>query len=366
MKILKLIISLLVVSMLLSGCEKNSAQSGEGENGELDHTVGELTYYGLGACDSIQNNMISYYSATNVFDMDNASIELYFGHYYSEYAQAEDKAPYSNVTLTVKRDGSNDEGLIKAIDGDYNSELYRFIYSTDDFFDRYTHHETVKIPKKFFTSNIGVISISLVGIPDGSETQDVERISACSLAYRKLDNRKVLFGTSVHDVQGDEVFRASALRGEAEDLGIRISSDTVKDAYLTLTSDKAFFTPDGVSVNLNVKAKKSIFDEGVSLLLIENAPSYDIWMDSLTPTRTVTVLTEFDTPFTKEKYSDYYCTVDIPEETFVRDSGYFELRVGAPSTKDSVGYSTIGSVRVYYARVGNEILLGASPHDLIY
>lgn len=365
-KMLKLFVPFMIFSLLLTGCRNDTSDNGNTPD-TPDYQLGELEYRGLGPCSTVFDHMMSYYSDKNVFDINDVDIELYFGHCFSDSNLSEQRVTYRDVELVIERYGSNDDGEIRSIGDAYNSDAYKFTYGSNiEFFDKYAHHETISIPKRFFTSKCGTIRISLKGIPDTSEDGKWEYVSSSTVSYRKLDGERVLLGTLLNAIKGNTVFDKNATYDGTGDLGIRVYSKTNDGADMVLSNDVSLFEPGDVTLALKICATKNINDEGLSILLIENSSKYNIWEAMAVEPRIVTVVEELDLPFTVEKYGSYDYELHIPEEFFKKDSDRIEIRIGAPNPLKDLGYSTVCYLDVYYAKIGDKILLARDQYELIY
>lgn len=203
-RFLRLIILLVSCSMLVTGCDFEANESNNActdSSSCIDNPI-PLEYgfeFSSGEDEAIRIFFCAYRSPTNVFDIDNITLDFYYGvdyHPYSpEYIQ-EILYSYPYFEVAFKSEGE-EKVIIKTVEENFISEKYNCeVVYTEDRMDIkrviFNHHETFTIPKEVFTKETGIIYFSVYGTNVCKDPPSFEWIVGRPIHYKVADNKVCL------------------------------------------------------------------------------------------------------------------------------------------------------------------------------
>ena len=229
-RIFRVLLILMIFSLLVTGCGQNadtdpdndgkdpdtsigeSPDNGNGEtntnegtnpdngNGETDTNVGAVLESGFKRSDDaceIPLFLCAYRSDKTEFDIDDVTLDFYYGGWYSDlgidYDLQQHNFPMFDIYFT---NDAHDRCFVKRVEENLVSEKYRckFIYDDDwNFIElKFNHSESITIPREIFTENEGVIYFAIFSQNANYTDPEVERIAGIGIRYKVIGERVVL------------------------------------------------------------------------------------------------------------------------------------------------------------------------------
>ena len=146
-------------------------------------------------------------SETNVFDIDDVTLDVYFGGNYSEGVDTirENSKSYPSFELYFENDQGK-ECFVKRIDENFISEKYSCELICDKDWNlieiKYNYHETMTIPAELFTNESGYIWFVARGVNTHEPEDGMRNIVGNVLLYEVKDG-KVILTTQEHYMRVD-------------------------------------------------------------------------------------------------------------------------------------------------------------------
>lgn len=202
-KIYKLLIVLLIVSMSFTGCMITN--TGEGlESG--------FKFFGSGGDEPSNPFHCGYKTDRTEFDIDNVTIDLYYGVDCCNddgIVRMGTRIPSFDIYVAIWDEEINkdyvNKYLIRHVEEEFVSVKYNCKVITTQrgagwFIEEiiYNHHETIKIPKEVFVTEIGCISI-LIRRNDVKQLSPIELRITSTAFYYKVIGEKVVLSTKPFD-----------------------------------------------------------------------------------------------------------------------------------------------------------------------
>ena len=230
-RIFRVLLILMIFSLLVTGCGQNadtdpdndgkdpdtsigeSPDNGNGEtdanegtnpdngNGETDTSVGAVLESGFKPSGSGEPspdpNFCAYKSDTNEFDIDNVTLDFFFGgHYHSgvefELTHGRNYPAFDLYFI----DEDDNKFFIKHIEENFVSEKYSCEVTHDEHWHiteiKYNHSEKLTIPSEIFTKENGVIWFSIYSIHANDIEQAVRCITCVKIFYQVIGEKVVL------------------------------------------------------------------------------------------------------------------------------------------------------------------------------
>ena len=169
-------------------------------NGKTDTSVGAALEYGFVPSDSCEEQPIfrcAYRSNKTEFDIDNVTVDFYYGGYYplgAEYYLQIENFPTFEIYFTT--DNLNTICFVKRVEENLVSEKYRYNYICDDNWNateiRFNHSESITIPREIFTKNEGVIYFTIYSQNVNYTNSSVKAIAGTPIHYRIIGEKVVL------------------------------------------------------------------------------------------------------------------------------------------------------------------------------
>ena len=191
----RVILSLMMVVLLATGCEQNSPLPPEenGDNPSVGLEDGFQSSYG----DDALPYFCAYRSDKTVFDIDAVTLDFYYGgSYYSNlehYLETVANIPSFDVYLSNRKHVSI---LVKHVEENFVSEKYRckLIYDENwNFIEKqFNYSETITIPKEIFTEESGVICFSISGANVRETEPQIRSLTWIDIQYEVMDDKVVL------------------------------------------------------------------------------------------------------------------------------------------------------------------------------
>ena len=195
MRIFKLIIPLLIISLLLSSCRADTSSDTDGD--ELSNDVKnqslEVCSYSWGSPAKSKSNMfvIGYRSEQTVFNSaDDISITVFIG-INKDYEEIIANGYHLKETdIYIKNAGVMKEHKVISINDDITSEKYELNLTDEERFPKEFIGHTVNIPKELFRSTAGIIEIFANGKNYGTSNAD-NILFGINLQYEKDANERI-------------------------------------------------------------------------------------------------------------------------------------------------------------------------------
>lgn len=162
--ILRVLLILLTLLLLVTGCEQ-PAQNLDGDASSDDAGL-EVGFKPSG--DALYSKYGAYKSATNKFDINDVTLEFYFGGIYASGVEHEltHSSNYPKFELWFENDRS-EKHFIKSVDENFVSEKYRCYPIFDEARNlteiKFNHSETFTIPPEMFSRESGTIWLKAYG-----------------------------------------------------------------------------------------------------------------------------------------------------------------------------------------------------------
>ena len=229
-RIFRVLLILMIFSLLVTGCGQNadtdpdndgkdpdtsigeSPDNGNGEtntnegtnpdngNGETDTNVGAVLESGFKRSDDaceIPLFLCAYRSDKTEFDIDDVTLDFYYGGWYSDlgidYDLQQHNFPMFDIYFT---NDAHDRCFVKRVEENLVSEKYRCKFIDDDNSDAteiiFNHSESITIPREIFTENEGLIYFAIFSQNANYTDSEVERIAGIGIRYKVIGERVVL------------------------------------------------------------------------------------------------------------------------------------------------------------------------------
>lgn len=146
---------------------------------------------------SDESNPIScaYKSDKNVFDIDDVSLDFYFGAIYTNpdgIILNLNSYPAFELYFSTY----DEKILIKRVEEELISDKYKRVYEISEDFRTitydYVYSERFTIPKEIFTSDNGILWFTINAAEDSTDPADFRSIAGIWLYYKKIDNTILL------------------------------------------------------------------------------------------------------------------------------------------------------------------------------
>lgn len=182
-----MIASVLVASFMIEG-NKPSSQVGL-----------ETGFKPSGSMDSapLPWSFCAFKSETNVFDIDDVTLDVYFGGNFFEGVDTirENSKSYPSFELYFENDQGK-ECFVKRIDENFISEKYSCELICDKDWNlieiKYNYHETLTIPAELFTEEKGMIWFVARGVNTHEPEDGMRNIAGNVLLYEVKDGKVIL------------------------------------------------------------------------------------------------------------------------------------------------------------------------------
>ena len=230
-RIFRVLLILMIFSLLVTGCGQNadtdpdndgkdpdtsigeSPDNGNGEtntnegtnpdngNGETDTNVVAVLESGFKPSDDaceIPLFYCAYRSDKTEFDIDDVTLDFYYGGYYSNLGIEYDLQLYNFPTFEIcfTTDNLNTICLVKQVEENLVSEKYRCnrIYDDDwNFIElKFNHSESITIPREIFTKNEGVIYFTIYSQNANATNPRVQAIAGKAIFYKVIEGKVIL------------------------------------------------------------------------------------------------------------------------------------------------------------------------------
>lgn len=215
-RIYRVLLILMIFSLLVTGCGQNAdtdpdndgkdpnasiGESPNNGNGETDTNVGAVLESGFkpsgSGAPSPAPNFCAYKSDTNEFDIDNVTLDFFFGGYYQFGFECEltNGSSYPAFDLYFTAEDGN-KFFIKHIEENFVSEKYSCEVTHDENWHiteiKYNHSEKLTIPSEIFTKEKGLIWFSIYSADANTVAQRVECIASVTIFYQVADGKVIL------------------------------------------------------------------------------------------------------------------------------------------------------------------------------
>ena len=378
-KVCKAIVLLLIISLLLAGCNEASKNDSSTVTKEGNLSVDE----------SLDVIKYSVAKEANASDANGISISLSFGFVDSYENQEALGNKFQSVDIYARSEYASLAHLLKTTDDVYTSAAYEVQQKGELKFSR---TETVVLPAVLFSKKSGEIFIHICG--ENSASDLYEEISCISLAYMKGTNGNIHFARYQYEFAKDLPVGTlyNSLYDELADQGLLIEAHSM--CNLLLRSEKSVFDKGDVTLEaflgvspmqhdsfvyaLNVELM--IFSEEDDLTSLpklepnEQAPQR---YEKREPFPLYSLGHEYDTEILKhlchiecpnfvpeERFVAEAYKLTIPEEAFIGESGYVFVSISDVTEEEDT--TEFINVTLYYMFMDDGMIkLSANPSDIL-
>lgn len=148
-------------------------------------------------------------SETNVFDINEVTLDVYFGGDFSDGIDTirENSESFPSFELYFENDQGN-ECFIKRIEENFVSEKYSCDLVCDENWNlleiKYNYHETLTIPAELFTKEKGMIWFVARGVNTHKPEDGLQNIAGNVLLYEVKDGKVILTTQESYIISGNK------------------------------------------------------------------------------------------------------------------------------------------------------------------
>ena len=201
-KTYRVLLILISACLCLTGCSFDLFTGTDNNQDNLDSTAGleyGFVFSSSSSSAPTKNTRCAYKSDKNEFDIDDVTLDFFYGGIYPSGVDLANGASYPSFELyfTDEKDNKmNHKIFVKRVEENFVSEKYRCFQNYDETNHtvsiKYNHSETITIPKEIFTEDTGLIRFQVYGININAIEPKVEAITGVNIFYKKIDQKIIL------------------------------------------------------------------------------------------------------------------------------------------------------------------------------
>lgn len=187
----RVLLILLIFSLLVTGCRRNITNQNNISKGL------ENGFNLASSSEPMPTLFCAYKSDTTKFDIDNVTLDFYYGGYYYQGVQFELENTYDFPSFELYFTNDNGEKFfIQRVEENFVSEKYScdIVRDKKGHFSEiiFKHTESITIPKEIFTEEHGVIYFAIYSANVKEINPTVKCITGTYIYYKMVDGKIVL------------------------------------------------------------------------------------------------------------------------------------------------------------------------------